>query len=335
MAVHDGHTAAWVTAAWHLTHTLARYDERLSPCAAVPLAAVHGSGPNDVWAVGAHGAVRHSNGTSFAKWTVPAGNVDTAYLSSVWGSSATSAWAVGLYDQTILRWNGAAWSIAFSKEGDWFYSVWGSSDSDVWAGGVNLAHWNGSAWSVVTGAPVVGGINGIWGSTARDVWAVGGGILHWDGSAWTRFVSYSPPVFNSVWGSAPTDVWAVGDASRILHWNGLAWSTVSIAGSKNLKAVWGTDLTHVWIAGTGNTLLRWDGTTWRAAGAVTGDFNALWGTSDTDVWALGNGVVVHWDGTSWTNEALPPGAQPIKGAWGTAADNILAVGDNGMILRRH
>ena len=31
--------------------------------------------------------------------------------------------------------------------------------------------------------------------------------------------------------------------------------------------------------------------------------DAVWGNSDSDVWAAGAGVLVHWDGTAWTDLA--------------------------------
>lgn len=164
-------------------------------------------------------------------------------LLGVSAESATDAWAVGLYFNSvnvaqtlILRWNGTAWSQVPSPDpepnGDWLGSVSALSPTDAWAVGVGrnsagvdqtlILHWNGTAWSQVsspdpssTGNELTG-IDAISGSRA---WAVGNYgshtlILRWNGHAWSQVPSPNPgiggDVLTSVSAASRTDAWAVG-----------------------------------------------------------------------------------------------------------------------------
>lgn len=71
------------------------------------LTAIHGSGPNDVWAVGAHGSIFHFDGR---RWSlvksalIPA----TLDLTDVWAATPGDAWTVGTHG-TILHFDGKRW----------------------------------------------------------------------------------------------------------------------------------------------------------------------------------------------------------------------------------
>jgi hypothetical protein len=64
---------------------------------------------------------------------------------------------------------------------------------------------------------------------------------------------------------------------------------------------------------------------------------SVWGSGSKDVWAVGDGrflsdgVLLHYDGTSWT--WLSSGTtNPLYGVWGTSAGDVWAVGSGGTIL---
>jgi hypothetical protein len=191
------------------------------------------------------------------------------------------------------------------------------STSDGWAVGssqtawntptVPLAvRWNGSTWSSVA-TPAVSGsaaLNAVDGSASANVWAVGSAGTSpltelWNGSAW-GVVASPPPAgataatLRGVKTLAANNAWAVGDYTAttspgrrtlILRWNGTAWSHVS---SPNPD-------------GTQNMLAAVDGTA-------------------NDLWAVGNqgtdgyggdtvaGLMLRWNGSSWSNVALPGGS---------------------------
>jgi hypothetical protein len=61
--------------------------------------------------------------------------------------------------------------------------------------------------------------------------------------------------------------------------------------------------------------------------------SGLWGSGANDVWAAGDGVVLHWDGRSWTRadfgQALVPA---LRAVWGSAREDVWAVGDKGALF---
>lgn len=104
------------------------------------LESVWGSGPNDVWAVGRHGTIRHTRRGDSA-WTVTP-SPTTRDLHAVWGSAPGDVWAAG-DGGTILHFDGKAWSLATLglPNGDLptnLFAIWGSGPDDVWIAGEGL-----------------------------------------------------------------------------------------------------------------------------------------------------------------------------------------------------
>jgi hypothetical protein len=91
------------------------------------LGSVAATAPMDVWAAGsycsqAHGLqplIEHWNGTAWSRVTIPdPASSDATWLTGVTATSATSAWAVGWYNNNLTHyspliehWNGKAWKI--------------------------------------------------------------------------------------------------------------------------------------------------------------------------------------------------------------------------------
>jgi hypothetical protein len=147
----------------------------------------------------------------------------------------------------------------------------------------------------------------------------GGLIAHWDGRAWTQVLGPNPQFRNetltAVHGVGPNDIWAVGGLATAinqlpkvpwaLHWNGTAWSEVPVptgpnpggTGRGGLRGVAAIASDNVWAVGRspGITALvvHWDGTTWTEVPVPTVKtaLNALAVVSRTDIWAVGDGLV--------------------------------------------
>jgi hypothetical protein len=170
----------------------------------------------------------------------------------------------------------------------------------------------------------VGGITGrfadVWLDDPRDGWAVGSSgdptteaaavLAHWDGFAWTASAdapdTADVDVLQGVDGSAPNDVWAMG---------------------------WSSD-------GSGRDALatHYDGESWEPStvprDAALFDVRAL---APDDVWAVGSAgdpqlvderaMAMHWDGSTWTQAALPVGGgrSGLSAISGTRGD-LYAVG---------
>jgi hypothetical protein len=197
------------------------------------------------------------------------------FLQGVSAVSGSDAWAVGSYNDTTT---GASKTL--------------------------ILHWDGTAWRQVKSpnpGPVFSELHGVSAVSGSDAWAVGDYwnrtgtaydslILHWNGTAWSQVKSPNPspaiPGANFLGGVSArsgSDAWAVGDYdnngvsdSLVLHWNGTAWSRVNSPtarytdfGLDGVSAVSGSDAWAVGVRGipsdggrSATLILHWDGTAW-------------------------------------------------------------------------
>jgi hypothetical protein len=171
------------------------------------------------------------------------------------------------------------------------------------------------SWQVLTYCRDKGELLSVWGTGPKDVWTVGAGgqALHFDGCQWKTLdtgtqqdlwwvrgfkdgpvfmvgadgtaLKYTPEsgfeametgvkiTLYGIWGPAPDDLWTIGFmpdqslASAILHYDGAAWTKVEnlpaeVTDKSQFFKVWGTATDDVWVVGRGDIILHWDGTTW-------------------------------------------------------------------------
>lgn len=122
---------------------ISRYDgtgwSRMSSGVSTALAAVWGSGPNDIWAVGTHGVMTHFNGSAWSAQTSPV----SYWLNALWGTASNNVYAVGGYASNppggkILHYDGASWSQIWNDQASGnLYGVWGSGPNDIYAVGLS------------------------------------------------------------------------------------------------------------------------------------------------------------------------------------------------------
>jgi hypothetical protein len=119
-----------------------------------------------------------------------------------------------------------------------------------------------------------------------------------------------------VWGTGPNDVFAVG-IGTILHWDGKTWSGPSYVGVANAPVylgVWGSGPNDVYAVGLENGLIEhWDGTSWSPIflpASVNDYFQGVWGSGPDDVFVAGNNGIFHWNGTAWSKMSIPSSASP-------------------------
>jgi hypothetical protein len=199
------------------------------------------------------------------------------------------------------------WEPAFdATDIGYMMSGWGPGDGSLWVVGGQFAngkilHQDASGWHEVDPGVSVQLLNWVHGTSRKDVFVGGyeGAILHFDGSTWRlQDTPTTEPVWG-LWAVAPDDVWAVGGDNNstnppfVLHYDGNAWSAVTLP-----------------------TLVR---------PGVHALFK-VWGSSADDVYAVGqNGVVLHWDGSEFT-ELFVGVSHDLIGIWGTGPDDVLIVG---------
>lgn len=330
------------------------------------LYSVFGTGPSDVWTVGAAFSA-HFNGASWTPVSVPAG---TYY--GVWEASPTNAYAVGT---SILQNPGTGWATETNPTANTLRSVWGADSADVWAvgdGGTILFNPGTGTWTAQASC-TTNQLRSVWGTSATNVYAVGaaGSACHFDGTGWSAVtVGVSPTTYlEAVGGSSATDVWVVSPTGLTSHFNGTAWSqtqnpvgttllgvtsgsasSVAIVGNHGtllnfngssfvlsnqsglpVYGIYATDSNNIYASSAG-TILHWNGSTWSSAYAGSGDhFNAISGSGPSDIYAVGSaGNMTHFDGTTWTKFFV---GGNYTGVYEASTNTIYAVGDTARIMK--
>jgi hypothetical protein len=306
------------------------------------LRAVHGSGPNDVWAVGDRGTILHFDGAAWSP--VPSGVLDR--LTGVWAASPSEAWISGT-NGALLRWDGAVWAPAGQPSTlttadavtGWVDTAGGAARSTVWfANGSSPAKVTGGTWSRDPAASPSFGILALWADATGGLWAagVGGAFGVLRGLAWTRLGTGGTSRMQGIGGDPAGNVWVVSDFSEIVRVDprGVTSMFTSRA-SGALHAVRAFAANDAWIAGAAGTLLHFDGASWQARASGTSfDLYGIWGATPSDVWVVGDrGTMIHCNGSSCS----PPNGvttAELSAVWAASADEAWAVGRAGTILHR-
>jgi sugar lactone lactonase YvrE len=155
----------------------------------------------------------------------------------------------------------------------------------------------------------------------RGPWA-----LHYDGRSWQRLsTGLASGDLWWVYGPTPDVVFMVGSGGTILRHTPRTgnFEAMSTPGAETLFGVWGAAANDVWavggnISGTGRTsavLWHFNGTAWENRPLPMGFPEQLalfkvWGSAANDVWAVGeNGVTIHYDGSAWSLAPVPDTAR--------------------------
>lgn len=326
------------------------------------LNAVTAASSVDQWAVGSweqypnaynfHTLIEHWDGGAVGWTNVPSPNSAglNNYLYGVFDVAANDVWAVGGSDQAggtyqslVEHWNGAAWSIvAPASSSGVLYGVSASGPNDVWAvgnenypGRALIEHWDGSSWTA-TYLRTRASLRGVTVLAPNDIWAVGyvwessgaetAATFHFNGHGWTQVPSSSPVRMNaedqnwlvSVTAVTPNDIWAVGwsgnfsvglhDQTLIEHWTGGRWKIVP---SPNPPATGTSSDDSLWSVTAVAQNDVW------AVGAVGGGI---------DVYSTTVPLVVHWNGSAWTQVVAPGSGQLLGATAEPAGAGISAVG---------
>ena len=299
-----------------------------------------GAAGSTLWAVGVGGSF-----LSVASGQFTLSDQSGLPIHGVYASSPTNVWAATI--GTILHYNGTTWSSAYVADDDSMAAVWGSGPSNVFTVGPhgNIARFNGSSWSTAIVNPPLGatGYHGIFGISANNIDAVGNGGLveHWNGSSWSFQARTGTGNLRGVWGGVTTqNYYAVAD-DRTAYINpaGAGWQPLAFtpANAKGLQSVFGTAPNNVWAGGDSGVVYRLStGTTFNLPAATPGtltNFHGTWNTSPTDSYLVGDGgSVLHFNGSNWLPLAVPV-TSAFRAIFGTAAQNVYVVGDNGVVLQ--
>jgi hypothetical protein len=293
--------------------------------------------PDDVWAVGLEGAIAHYDGASWRE-------VGAGVLPTSWNAMH------GVGERIVLV--GASGAIAVSD----------------------------GAGLVPVDSPTAFTLRGVHSADGETFWAVGdnGTLIRGEGDAWTLVPLPTAQSLRAVVALAPTDVYAVGDGGAVVHFNGTLWSLVtalpaSMVG-RNFRGIASAGLGQVLVTGVTGAMMQgsadvgfmvvqgFDGVgelnaawTQGSVAVVVGEnsaifrdsgagwalqkppstqhLRAIWGTAPDDIWAVGlAGLILHYDGSAWQKVASPVGIG-LEAVWGASADDVYAAGQNGSIIR--
>jgi hypothetical protein len=114
---------------------------------------------------------------------------------------------------------------------------------------------------------------------------------------WQLAASSEPAALLSIWGTSASNVWVTGGRSELtgaptlLHLDGTTWSRVD-SGQHGLDLWWvfGFDGGDVFFTGSGGTILRYRNAAFeRMTTPRSGLIFGLWGSAPDDLWAVGAG----------------------------------------------
>jgi hypothetical protein len=344
------------------------FGHQLSPVplpAGAQVSGVFAVSTNSVWATGQRGFVAHWDGSSWspedagtvadltpvwansdddlwvggdrvvarrsaAGWQVE-GNSNLAAYSGIAGVSATEVWFSG-WDGQLATWGATGPSFSKLDTSSLLRGMTKTANGGVMVVGSGgyIAERRGT-WARLDGDDPVTHFYDVHGSSETDVWAVGGKgvIAHFEGTKWTFDVSGGGE-FEGVFAPSANTTWAVDDTGALRRRTASGWQIAhSISGK--LEGVWAADDETLWAVGTsagaGIALHVVHGVATPMTVRGVG-LNAVWGNNDSDVWAAGAGVLVHWDGSSWSEVTSPTmdgvGALRVKDnqLWLSAGNNV-------------
>jgi hypothetical protein len=181
-------------------------------------------------------------------------------------------------------------------------------------------------------------LTSVWGSGRSDIWVVGtNGALDWGGTTW-QCVLHLDSNGGQVSGG---DVWVAAGGGTVSHWDGARWSTATAL--TGADAAWATRPNDVWVTSSlypGSEIHHFDGATWTKTSVDHFVLGAVWGALNGPGWAGGAdalactncGGLLHWGGTGWFRWDTRLRSESIHGIWGSAPDDLWAVGADGAIL---
>lgn len=249
----------------------------------VQLLSLHGSDPDDVWAVGPDATVLQFDGESWRTHDVRSARelaleasepCSEVSLHGVFALGPTDVWVVGYIFPSpsgaglILHFDGQSWARHPIDAPDTLFAVWASSATDVWTVGAS------------------------------------GLVYRYDGTRWERNRPGTEHYLTSVFGISADDVWAAGNTGVAMNFDGAAWTLrAGSEPSSSRSALTGnSELGLHALSGTFDasgalqrqSVVRWTGSDWQEESfTIEADalLNDLWATPDSQLWGVGRSVV--------------------------------------------
>ncbi|MEM9189410.1 MAG: hypothetical protein AAGF12_09560 [Myxococcota bacterium] len=98
-----------------------------------------------------------------------------------------------------------------------------------------------------------------------------------------------------------------------------------IGTGQQVTSFFGFESDDVWVArGRGGRAAHWNGVDWTESPAAS-NVNTVWGTATDDVWAVGAGIPYRWDGTRWRQESRFPRRSNFSDVHGTNTNDVWVI----------
>ncbi len=187
----------------------------------------------------------------------------------------------------------------------------------------------------------------VWAAGGDTVWAAGEGgtlLVTTDGGfTWSEASPGTAKDLNAVSASDARNVWAAGREGAVLRsWNGgRSWEEQLSHTAYDLLDLYAVDGKSAWAVGRRGVLLRTfdEGYTWyRLDNGEGSDLTGIWAEDPLNAWAVsreGRVLRIREGGQEleWVETGAPAGLRAISGARSEGAVVLLAVGDEGTLLR--
>ena len=293
----------------------------------VSLYGVHGTGPNDIWAIGNRSGefpvTLHWDGSQWTNVLNSAPSLGYTMLTDVVAVNPDEAWAVGFDEEGTftIHWDGSTWSAVLSPTpgfqrngayGTRLLGVTATRPGDVWAVGFYQTELHASSqksFMIRYNDPCT--------TPANTPTATPTSTSLCEGS-WQQVASPNaglpgnPNYLMGIDARTATDIWAVGYYSNTLgveetliqRWNGTQWATIPSPetgqGHNRLYSVTAVASNDAWAVGSYRTfdnkeryqIMRWNGAVWSivAGPDLSSEYSRLssiTAISANDVWAVG------------------------------------------------
>ena len=286
------------------------------------------------------GVIHHFDGS---RWTAMQ-SATYGSLYGIWGSSAENVFAVGDYG-TIVHFDGSAWTPMASWTDEDLRYVNGTSDRDVFAVGRrgHVFHYDGNGWrQVADGILETGSLESVAGDSLNNIYAVNASnLFHFDGQQWRTIKTFENTIIDSmaISGSA---LLVSGRENyenvSVLRYDQNGWQTMETDALLDSATVFAGnadgDVFLIGLIDIETQVYRLTDDTWELIGTETPQnrFHAVWGLAADDIVAVGQrGMVYRFNGSEWNRMTVDTGSD-LHDVWGSGTDAVYAVGDDGVVL---
>jgi hypothetical protein len=300
-------------------------------------------------------------------WRSMTSNSNTS-LYGVWGTSASSVWAVGQRG-TALYYDGVRWQARPTPtevQLDTLKSLSGTADNNIFAvgtptslaTGTSVMRFDGTSWNLVARLTLAGenyaACVGAYADNDAFVW---GRVVGMDSASLYRVTNGVATLILTVSASffqnqsqcgirvfSPTDIVATAHTT-VFRIDSVAKTATPMGTNLNSQtgALWAAGTNDLFITFNPN-VQRWTGgASWtNLTTGLNGQLFAISGTAGNRVFAAGTtflagmtyGTVLFWDGLGWTVESIPATTPRLQGIWAAPlpGGQVFAVGINGTIV---